>query len=72
MLMALAIFMLTLPDGGQVTPDDRAGLFGSVLLVSYLTWLLTVAVDILRLSHGLSVSHTREAPADFSGELRQK
>jgi hypothetical protein len=48
-LLALAAFMATLPYDGVVGPDSRAGLFGRILLVSYVGWLSAVALHVRRL-----------------------
>ena len=48
-LVALAAFMVSLPYDSQVGPSVRAGLFGRFLLISYLGWLITVAVHTRKL-----------------------
>jgi hypothetical protein len=54
-LAATAAFMFNLPYDGTVGPDVRAGLFGRFLLVSYLGWLLTIALHVRRLHRQFSV-----------------
>jgi hypothetical protein len=41
-LVALTAFMFTLPSDGKIGPGVLAGLFGRLLLVSYLGWLISV------------------------------
>ncbi|QBD81174.1 DUF998 domain-containing protein [Ktedonosporobacter rubrisoli] len=48
-LVAMVAFMLMLPHDGKFGPGVLAGLFGRFLIVSYLGWLLTVGLHILRL-----------------------
>jgi hypothetical protein len=48
-LVALAAFMAVLPYNGKVGPGVKAGLFGRFLLLSYLGWLLTVGIHVLKL-----------------------
>jgi fucose 4-O-acetylase-like acetyltransferase len=47
--VALAAFMATLPYNGKIGPGALAGLFGRILLVSYLGWLVTVGIHTIRL-----------------------
>ena len=47
--VALAAFMATLPYNGKIGPGVLAGLFGRILLVSYLGWLVTVSIHTIRL-----------------------
>jgi len=47
--VALAAFMATLPYDGKIGPGVLAGLFGRILLVSYLGWLVTVGIRTIRL-----------------------
>jgi hypothetical protein len=51
MLLAMVAFMLMLPHDGKFGPGVLAGLFGRFLVVSYLGWLLTVGLYILKLRH---------------------
>jgi hypothetical protein len=48
-LAALTAFMFTLPYDGKVGPGVLAGLFGRILLVSYLGWLITVGLRAINL-----------------------
>jgi hypothetical protein len=47
--VALAAFIATLPYNGKIGPGVFAGLFGRILLVSYLGWLVTVGIHTIRL-----------------------
>ena len=47
--VALAAFIATLPYNGKIGPGVLAGLFGRILLVSYLGWLVTVSIHTIRL-----------------------
>ena len=48
-LIALTAFMFTLPFDGRVGPEVHAGLFGRILLVSYLGWLMPAAYHVIQL-----------------------
>jgi hypothetical protein len=41
--------MFTLPYDGKIGPGVLAGLFGRLLLVSYLGWLITVGLSAINL-----------------------
>jgi Protein of unknown function (DUF998) len=47
--VALTAFMATLPYDGKIGPGLLAGLFGRLLLVSYLGWLITVGAYAMKL-----------------------
>jgi hypothetical protein len=49
MFVAMVLFILQIPHDGQLTPDVLAGLFGRILIVSYLGWLLVVGFHALKL-----------------------
>lgn len=49
-LIAMAAFMFQIPHDGQFGPEVLAGLFGRLLIVSYLGWLLTVGMHALKLN----------------------
>ena len=46
--VAMVAFMVVLPYDGKVGPGVLAGFFGRFLIVSYLGWLLTVALHALK------------------------
>ena len=48
-LVALTAFMFTLPYDGKIVPGVLAGLFGRLLLASYLGWLITVGLHAINL-----------------------
>jgi hypothetical protein len=48
-LVIMVLFMLQIPHDGQFTPEVLAGLFGRLLIVSYLGWLLSVGFHSLKL-----------------------
>jgi hypothetical protein len=47
--IAMVVFMLQIPYDGEFGPGVLAGLFGRILILSYLGWLLTVGLHVLRL-----------------------
>lgn len=48
-LVAMVAFMLMLPYDGKFGPGVYAGLFGRLLLLSYLGWLATVGLHVIKL-----------------------
>ena len=48
-LVAVTAFMFALPYDGKIGPGVLAGLFGRLLLVSYLGWLITVGLRAINL-----------------------
>lgn len=48
-IIIMALFILQIPQDGQFGPDVLAGLFGRILIVSYLGWILIVGTHALKL-----------------------
>jgi len=48
-IIIMALFILQIPHDGQFGPDVLVGLFGRILIVSYLGWILIVGTHALKL-----------------------
>ncbi|MDQ0115608.1 DUF998 domain-containing protein [Paenibacillus harenae] len=48
-IIIMALFILQIPHDGQFGPNVLAGLFGRILIVSYLGWILIVGTHALKL-----------------------
>jgi len=62
-VVAMVAFILMLPVDGTFGPGVLAGLFGRLLVLSYLGWLLTVGFHVMNLRRHFAGQETAPAPA---------